>query len=327
MKKFVLSYLNILTPEMKDATMSLLPPDFEFKSLSTNSVEEKIATSCDADFIFVGDETVPRIVLESAKRVKLIQKLGSGVDRIDITAATSLKIPVAVAPGLNAISVTEHTILLILAVFRRLPYAWQKMRENIWTKSELRFTTYEFSGKTLALIGAGYIGREVARRAKAFGARVIYYDKFRLAREKELDLGIEFRTFENVLKEADVLSLHVPRTPETQGLIGEEEFKMMKKTCILINTSRGRIVNENDLVNAIQTGEIAGAGIDVFATEPPPRDNRLLQLENVIATPHAAGVTYDAYINTLKFGYKNIWRVIRSEPLADGVIVNPAVYS
>ena len=214
--------------------------------------------------------------------------------------------------GANAVSVAEHTVMLALMLLKRAVYAHSKLVGGQWTQGELMNVVGEIYGKTWGVLGMGRIGREVTARVLAFGAKVIYYDVVR--REEVEKLGVEYRPFNRLLAESDILSIHVPLTPETRGMIGEKELRMMKPTAILINVSRGEITDEEALARAVREGWIAGVGVDVFSVEPPPADHPLLQVAkegfNVVVTPHIGGATSEARMRIINVTLENVVRAL-----------------
>lgn len=228
--------------------------------------------------------------IERADRLKVIGRAGAGLDNIDVVEATANGIKVVNCPGANTRAVAEHTLALILALARRLPRADMSMKEGRWEKSKLLGTG--LVGKTLGIVGFGRIGREVAIRAQAFGMRVIVNQR-RPTPELNLEARVEAVDLVDLLKQADFVSLHVPARPETEGMIGLQQLALMKPTAYLINTARGSVVDEHDLLEALNKGLIAGAALDVFAKEPAV-NSQLAQHERVVATPHIAASTEDA---------------------------------
>jgi phosphoglycerate dehydrogenase-like enzyme len=214
--------------------------------------------------------------------------------------------------GANAVSVAEHTVMLALMLLKRAVYAHSKLVGGQWTQGELMNVIGEIYGKTWGVLGMGRIGREVAARALAFGAKVIYYDVVR--REEVEKLGVEYRPFNRLLAESDILSIHVPLTPDTKGMIGERELRMMRPTAILINVSRGEVTDEEALARAVREGWIAGVGVDVFSVEPPPPDHPLLQAAregfNVVVTPHIGGATSEARMRIINVTIENVVRAL-----------------
>lgn len=229
-------------------------------------------------------------LLEATPQLKVIGRAGVGVDNIDLEAATRRGVLVMNTPGGNAVSVAEHTLALLLALARKVPAADQSTRGGEWRKSE--FAGFEVKGKTLGLVGLGRIGQEVARRAQAFEMIVVAYDPF-VAAPLARDLGVELVPLDELLGRADFVSLHATLSPETQRLLNRETLAQCKRGVRIVNTARGELIDEAALTEALRSGQVAGAALDVFAQEPP-RQSALLGLPNVIATPHIGGSTAEA---------------------------------
>lgn len=235
---------------------------------------------------------VTKRVIEAADVLMVIARAGVGVDNIDVEAAKAKGIEVLNTPEATTTSVAELAVGLMLAVARKIAFSDRKMRSGEWPKKHAE--GYELNGKILGIIGAGRIGSTVARICKyGFNMQIVYYDRERNPR-LEQELGAKYLPLEELLKVADVISIHVPLTPETKHMINEERLKLMKKTAILINTARGPVVDTNALVKALQEGWIAGAGLDVFEEEPLPLNHPLTKLENVVLTPHIGASTHEA---------------------------------
>lgn len=307
-------YFAVVPPEVRDIVASQAPEGFDFYSLESGSPEEKLARLREADYLLVATEKITEELLAQAPHLKLIQHQGVGYDNIDLAACARRGIPVALTPEGTSIGVAEHTILLILALYKKLPCAHQSVKEGRWLVWELRPESYELCGKQLGLIGFGRIGQEVAQRARAFDTRVVYFDTVRPAPEVEEQFEVEFLPFEELLRTSDIVSLHVPRTPQTVGLLGERELGLMKPSAVLINTARGGIVEEGALYRALKEGRIAGAGLDVFDQEPPSPNNPLFTLDNVVLTPHISAGTRDALVTKMRAAFANMVRVHRGEP-------------
>lgn len=250
-----------------------------------------------------------------ASQLKLVQLLSAGYDTLDIEAARLAGIPVANNGGANANATAEHTILLMLAASRHLVWQHNTVVAGNWQGVNSP-TRHELRGKTLGIIGFETIGRKVAHVAAALGMSVIYHDISRLKEHEELSLGVGFRLLGELLRTSDVVSLHVPLNAATKGLIGNRQLERMKPTALLINTSRGPVVDEEALVNALKSGAIGGAGLDVYANEPPAENHPLFALENVVLTPHLAGPTWESKTAVMRNAFDNIERVERGqEPL------------
>jgi len=234
---------------------------------------------------------VTRELIDAAPELRVIGRAGVGVDNIDLQAATERGIPVINAPEGNTVSAAELTMALLLSLARKVASADRSVRAGEWARSPFKGT--ELRGKTLALVGAGRIGGEVARRAQAFGMRTIASDPY-LTSERADEVGLERVELAEALERADVLSLHVPLTPATEGMIGEAQLKAMKEKAFLINVARGGVVDEDALVRALKEGWIGGAALDVYATEPLPEDSPLRETPNIVLTPHLGASTAEA---------------------------------
>ncbi len=281
----------------------------------------------DYDALIVRSQTkVNRELINAAKKLKIIGRAGVGVDNIDIETATQKGIVVVNAPGGNTISTAEHTIALILAAARRIPQADKSVKEGKWERK--KFMGIELRGKTLGIVGLGRIGYEVAKRCKAFEMNVIAYDPY-IPRERAEKIGVKLVDFDTLLKESDIITIHVPKTKETLGLIGQEEFKKMKDGVILVNAARGGIVDEKALYDAIVSGKVYAAALDVYEKEPPDRNNPLLKLESVVTTPHIAASTKEAQLSVGMIVAKDIINMARGLPVRNAVnlpSIEPAEY-
>jgi phosphoglycerate dehydrogenase-like enzyme len=239
----------------------------------------------------------------------MIQHQGVGYDRTDVQAAARCGIPVALCPEGTTVGVAEHTILLVLAVYKQLVRADRSVREGEWLQFSLRSGSFEIAGKTLGLVGLGRIGEAVAKRARAFDARVVYNDICRRDEGEEQRLGVGYLPLDKLLAESDIVSLHLPVTPESRHIINAETISKIKPGAILINTSRGALVDESALATALESGSLGGAGLDVFETEPPESGNPLLEMGNVILTPHISAGTKDALIAKMDAAFANMVRL------------------
>jgi len=269
---------------------------------------EKADMIKDVEFLVLHPAVVSQSVLREAKSLRLIQLLTAGYDQIDLKRTAELGIPVATNGGANAWAVAEHCIALLLALYKRLLPCDQSVRKGNWRKPITGFNTFEVAGKTVGLIGAGNVGRKVARRFKSFETRILYYDE-RPAPDIENELGARKVSLDELLRESDIITIHLPLLKETRGLIGKHELSFMKPNTILLNTSRGPIVDEEALIEALTENRIAGAGLDVFDQEPISTDNPLLKLENVMLSPHTAGHSYEGWFRRTEFAWENIQRV------------------
>lgn len=248
-----------------------------------------------------------------APGLKLIQLLSAGYDAVDTDAAAAAGVVVCNNGGANAISVSEHAIMLMLTVARRVVWQHASVKGGRWRGNGPAPRMYELAGKTLGIVGFGNIGRKTARLARAFGMKIIYNDIRRLSEDEADQAGVQFRVLRELLREADVVSLHTPLNAATRHLIGKAELEEMKPEAILVNTARGPVIDEQALIEHLSERRIFGAGLDVFDQEPPPADNPLLQLDNVVLTAHFAGPTWDNHSARFRNAFDNIQRVSRGE--------------
>ena len=300
---------NTYTGPVLDLVESCVPVGFTIRTLPENTEAALLALVPDADYILAsGQVRIGPEVLAAAKRLKMIQRTGVGLDSLDLDAIRAAGIPLYVNKGVNARSVAEHAVLLILACLRRLTLLDRNTKDGIWRKQAQGITTFELAGKTVGLIGLGSIGRIAASLLRPFGADLIYYDMYRPDPAVEAELGLTYLEREEVLRRADILSLHCPLTEETRDLIRAETLAMMKDGAVIVNTARGGLIREPDLLAALESGKIAFAGLDVHAAEPIPAGDPLTASGRVIATPHVGGVTYDAFRRMMEEAMGNMAR-------------------
>ena len=255
-----------------------------------------------------------------APRLKLLQLMSAGYDLVPLDIAARFGVPVATFGDAMAPVVAEHTLLLMLSVLRRLPVLEQAVRAGAWRTQEAELR--ELFGKRVGLVGMGYIGRAVAERLRGFGCSVAYFSRRRLSPFEEAALGLDYvDSLDTVLCESDIVSLHVALTPSTRGLIGARELALMRPESVLINTTRGGVVDQAALVAALQSGALWGAALDVLDPEPPAIDDPLLALPNVVLTPHNGGQSEAVWPRIVRTCFANIERVARGE--APWFIVRP----
>jgi phosphoglycerate dehydrogenase-like enzyme len=292
-----------------DIARSLMPPGYELVLVDPGTPEFYQA-AVDAEYYLGLPRQMGGEFFRSAPKLKLIQLLSAGYDRVDVEAARKAGVPVANNGGANAIAVAEHTLMLMLAVQKRLVRLHNDVVAGKWRASDFGdLRIYELHGKTLGIIGLGNIGKKVARRAAAFDMDVQYYDIARLTEDQEDALGVRFVLLTELLRTSDVVSLHVPLDDTTRKLLGPAEFALMKRSAILINTCRGPVVDEEALHRALTQGQIAAAGLDVMIEEPPAPNHPLFTLPNVTLTPHSAGPTWENWAARFRNGFDNIQRV------------------
>ncbi|WP_124727296.1 phosphoglycerate dehydrogenase [Staphylospora marina] len=274
----------------------------------------------EADALIVRSGTrVDEELLSHARRLKVIARAGVGVDNIDVNAATRRGIIVVNAPDGNTVSTAEHTFALLISMARNIPQASRSLLHGEWKRKE--FTGVELSGKTLAIVGMGRIGSELAVRAKAFRMRVIAHDPY-LTEERADKLGVEIVPFDEAVRQADFLSVHTPLTKETRHLINRDVLARMKEGVRIINCARGGIIDEEALLEAIRSGKVAGAALDVFEKEPPG-DHPLLKLRQVVATPHLGASTVEAQQNVAEDVAEEVLNILRGKPFKNAVNLPP----
>ena len=278
----------------------------------------------ESDFLFV-HAPLSAATISSAPRLLLIQKWGIGVDKIDLEAARRAGIPVAITAGANASPVAEHAIMLMLAVLRRLPLADRGMRHGQWLHSELRPQCAQLRGKTVGIVGLGNIGQMVARKLRGFETRVLYYDPVRPGAAMERELEVEYVPFDALLAKSDILTLHCPGGQPNHHLLDKAAFSRMKPGVVLINAARGDLVDDDALVEALRSGHVSGAGLDVFEPEPLVAGSPYVTFDTVVLTPHTAASVLDNVVNVARHAFANMMRVARNEPIpATDLVVPPA---
>jgi glyoxylate reductase len=270
-------------------------------------------------------EKIDKEIISFGPKLKVISSISVGFNHIDVQEATKKGIYVTNTPGILTNATADFAWALIMSSARRIAEADKYVRDKKWIIpwGLTMFLGSEIYGRTLGIIGLGRIGSGVAERAKGFNMKLIYYDVIRAQKEKEENLGIEFVSLEKLLKESDFISVHVPLAPETQNLISHNEFKMMKSTAHLINTSRGPVVDEDALIYALRNRTIAGAGLDVFDNEPIDADNPLMEIDNVTIAPHIASATRESRHGMAKMATENLLDVFKG--VQPPQLVNPDV--
>ena len=266
------------------------------------SHEEFVKYAKDVDGIIIGVDIADREMLKSCKNLKAIAKYGVGVDNIDLDTAKELGIKISRTVGSNSVSVAEHTIALMFACAKRIVDGAINVKNGKWNKNY----EIELMGKKIGIIGFGNIGRHVSRLAQGIGMNVCAYDVFPINEKYAKEHNIQICSLDELVRTSDVITIHTPLTSETKDMINAERLKEMKTTAIVINAARGGIINEADLYEALVNKEIFAAGFDVFSTEPPKTDEKLLRLDNFILTPHAASKTLEADMNTIKMSITNL---------------------
>ena len=290
----------------------LAPKGFEIVKALHNSPEQKAAYAGADYFVGFVQQYVKPQLYKDAPKLKLVQLLSAGYDKADLDAARASKVPLCANGGANSTAVSEHAMLLMLAVSRRLITQHVNVTGGRWHGNS-QPKVHEVRDRTLGIIGMGTIGKKVARLALAFGMKVHYYDIARLKEEQEYALNVRFRLLTEILRTSDIISLHVPLNDSTHHMLGAAELAQMKKSAVIVNTARGPVIDEKALTEALSKNQLFGAGLDVFDEEPTPPDNPLLKLDNVILTAHLAGPTFESNITRLRNGFDNVQRIARGE--------------
>ncbi len=303
----VILLTNCYSKKVLKVVKNELPRGFDFISLDNASKEELVKKAIFADyFLASGRIAIDKEVIESAPKLKMIQRTGVGTDTLDLKTLNERNIPVYVNAGVNSFSVAEHTILLMLSVLRRINTIDAGLKAGIWRKNDIGIECRSINNKVIGLIGVGNIGKNVVKMLQPFGVTILYYDLFRLPKNEEKLLNIEFCELNELLKQVNILTLHCPLTAQTRGIIGAKEIAMMQPDSFIINTGRGPLIDESALFAALQSGHIRGAGLDVFSKEPVNKDNPLLTLDNVVLTPHIGGLTLETFSKMMRDAFENI---------------------
>jgi phosphoglycerate dehydrogenase-like enzyme len=315
-------YNSHATPDVYRIIRDAAPAGFDLLTLDADSDDERKIKLAASDVAIVAAHPLRKPLIDAAIRLKLVQHQGVGwQDTVDAPALFARGIRLATTPQGTTVGVAEHTILLMLAACKLLPYADRELRAGRFHINALRPYSRELAGRTIGYLGFGRIGRAVAERLRAFGCTAIYHDPG-LAADAQRDQALAARSvsFDELLREADVLTLHMPLTQATRRLIGRDALAVMKRDAMLVNTARGGIVDEDALADALAGGRLAAAGLDVFEREPPDTAHRLFALRNVVVSPHISAGTRDALTTKMRAAFANIERFYRGEPLAHEVL-------
>ncbi|WP_248704543.1 phosphoglycerate dehydrogenase [Curtobacterium sp. MWU13-2055] len=281
----------LIAEELSPATVDALGPDFEIRNVDGTDRPALLSALADADAVLVRSATkVDAEAIAAAPNLKVVARAGVGLDNVDIKAATTAGVMVVNAPTSNIISAAELTVGHILSLARHIPAAHASLAAGAWKRSS--YTGVELYEKTVGIIGLGRIGALITQRLQAFGVQVIAYDPY-VTTARAQQLGVELVSLDDLLRRADFVTIHMPRTPETLGMISDDQFALMKPTAFVVNVARGGLIDEDALHRALTANTIAGAGLDVFVSEPP-KDSPLVALPNVVVTPHLGASTDEA---------------------------------
>jgi D-3-phosphoglycerate dehydrogenase len=288
---------------------SVVPEGYTIKTLDTPTYEQLVKEAEDADYFLVsGRLPIDKGVLDAAKKLKMIQRTGVGTEMLDKEEIKQRGIPVYVNAGVNARSVAEHTLALMLSCLKRIPAIDKQVRQGIWKKQETGTSCHELYGKTVGLVGMGAIGRQVAEYLHVFGAKILYTDLCQLSSEQEQKLYATYiSSLEEMLPLVDILSFHCPLTNDNKEILNERTLSMMKSDAIIVNTARGKLIEEVALYKALKNGKVRAAGLDVHYEEPISINNHLLSTsDNVILTPHIGGLSFETFQTMMKDAIENI---------------------
>lgn len=317
--------LDVWADAVRQEVQRVAPAGWTLQFARSYEPAEQRAVAAAADVLLPGFAAVDEALLSAAPRVRWVHKWGIGIDSIDQAALRRRGIGLAITAGANSQPVAELALALMLAVNRRIPYANRVMREGQWPTPQMRETCYQIQGKTIGLFGFGQIGRRLAQLLLGFDVRIIYHDAQQAPLDVEQRLRAQAVDRAQLLAQSDILSLHAPLTEATRHLINRESLAAMKRGAILVNTSRGGLVDEAALHAALVNGHLRGAGLDAFDPEPPSPSNPLLQLDQVVLTPHAGGGVFDNVEHVARHAFGNIARWASGQDVsAPDLIITPA---
>ncbi|MQA14150.1 MAG: phosphoglycerate dehydrogenase [Pseudonocardiaceae bacterium] len=308
----------LIAEKLAPSVLDIFGEEVEVRHVDGTDRPALFEALADADALLVRSATkVDSEALSHASRLTVVARAGVGLDNVEVPAATERGVMVVNAPTSNIVSAAEHALALLLAVARRVPAADASLRDGQWKRSA--FSGVELSGKTVGVVGLGKIGQLFAQRVAAFGTKLIAYDPY-IAPARAAQLGIELVSLDELLSRADAISIHLPKTPETLGLIGAEQLAKTKQGVIVVNAARGGLVDEQALADAVRDGQVGGAGIDVFATEPTT-ESPLFDLPQVVVTPHLGASTSEAQDRAGTDVAHSVLAALRGEFVADAVNV------
>jgi D-3-phosphoglycerate dehydrogenase / 2-oxoglutarate reductase len=308
----------LLAEKLAPSAVALLGDDVEIRHVDGTDRPALLAAIPDADALLVRSATkVDAEALAASARLKVVARAGVGLDNVDVPAATARGVMVVNAPTSNIVSAAEHAVALLLAAARHIAAADASLRQGQWKRSS--FTGVELNGKTVGIVGLGKIGQLVAQRLAAFGVALIAYDPY-VAPALAAQLGIELTDLDDLLRRSDAISIHLPKTPETLGLIGKDQLALTKKGVLIVNAARGGLVDEDALAEAVRSGHVGGAGIDVYVTEPTT-SSPLFELPQVVVTPHLGASTDEAQDRAGTDVAKSVQLALAGEFVPDAVNV------
>jgi phosphoglycerate dehydrogenase-like enzyme len=283
------------------------PDGFETQVVYRDTpLEDQKAAVVDADFLLVYGAPLHDDVLKAAPKARMVQLLAAGYDSMNLELLREMEIPCCNNGGANSRAVADQALFLMLSLYKQGIAAHASTTSGDWNSPIDGFNTFEIADKLVGILGIGNIGRQVAKRVQGFDAIVQYYDLFPLSEEQERDLDVTRVSLEQLFRTSDIVTCHTPLTPGTRHIVNAEMLALMKPSAVVINTSRGPVVDEAALIEALREGRIAGAGLDVFEQEPVDPNNPLLKMDNVVVSPHSAGTTWNTWFRRAEFAYRNM---------------------
>jgi phosphoglycerate dehydrogenase-like enzyme len=308
-----IAFAPVIAPAAWAIGESLVPRGFTMEIVSTDP-QRRIEQLESADFYMGFRGGLIASDYDHFPQLKLMQVLSAGYDGIDLDKLRKLRIPLSNNGGANSYAVAEHAILLMLALYRRLPDLDRLVKSGKWKSSKLgQEAEHEIAGRTIGIVGLGMIGKTLARRLAGFEVDILYYDPVRPSPEEAAKLKVTYCELDELLRRSDIVTLHAPADATTQHMICDRTLKLMKREAILINCARGELVDEPALFRALKERSISGAGLDTYDPEPPKPDNPFFTLPNVVLTPHAAGPTWESWPKRFANSFANCERVARGE--------------
>jgi len=306
----------LIAEELSPAGIAQLQDDFEIRYTDGADRSQLLPALADADAVIVRSATkMDADALVHAPRLRVIARAGVGLDNVDVEAATKAGVMVVNAPSSNIVSAAEHAVALLLCTARNIPAAVSSLKAGKWERAA--FTGVELQDKVAGIVGLGKVGVLVAQRLAAFAMTIIAYDPY-LPADRGAELGVALVSLDELLAQADFISVHLPKNAETLGLIGERELGLVKPGVRIINAARGGVVDEDALLRALTEGRVAGAGLDVYAAEPCT-DSPLLQLDNVVCTPHLGASTQEAQLKAGTQAASSVALALAGQPVPDAV--------
>jgi D-3-phosphoglycerate dehydrogenase len=318
MTAHVVAVIDDFQQKSLDTISACLPEGWTLTITASNAAKDVQTAMAQADVIFLMGKAVTAPMVQASQKLRFIQKLGAGVDNIDLQACQAQGVTVAKLHGGNAVPVAEHTLLMTLATLRRLPQLDRDTRNGLWVREQARTVSRQLSGKTVGIVGFGAIGRAYAQLLRGFNAKVNYFDIVQAPPALCRELNATYTDFDTLLSTSDIISVHTPLNDATRHRFGAREFAFMKPSAVFINCARGGIVDEAALLDALKRNAIHGAGIDVFAQEPTPPSNEFFTLDNCVVTPHTAGGTVDNFEYVVKRAIDNVQRLDQGQALPEG---------